>query len=141
MSVGDHGTAIALPPASGAECRRNAIEVLPQSANSAYMRKITPRCVIFRNQLSINAVATASSAEPFTRTEAEKEQLMRTLKIVMTITFFLAALTPAISTRVAALTATLAQSKSSKEKPDKNKDAAQSKQSQPVDPAQYVGGE
>jgi hypothetical protein len=54
---------------------------------------------------------------------------MRTLKIGLVITFFLAALTPTISTRVAALTATLAQSKSSKEKPDKNKDAAQSKQS------------
>ena len=56
------------------------------------------------------------------------------------MTFFLAALTPAISTRVAALTATLAQSKSPKEKPDKNKDA-QSKQGQPVDASQYVGGE
>jgi hypothetical protein len=44
-----HGTAIALSPASGAECRRSAVEVLPQSANSAFMRKITPRGVIFRN--------------------------------------------------------------------------------------------
>src|SRR5215813_4961455 len=105
------------------------------------MREITQRCVISRNQLSINAVATASSTEPFTRTVAEKEQLMRTLKIGLVITFFLAAMTPAISTRVAALTATLDQSKSSKEKPDKNKDAAQLKRSQPVDPAQYVGGE
>ena len=66
---------------------------------------------------------------------------MRTLKICLVMTFFLAALTPAISTRVAALTATLAQSKSPKEKPDKNKDAAQSKQGQPVDASQYVGGE
>jgi hypothetical protein len=80
MFVGDRGTAIALPPASGAECRWNAVEVLPQSANSAFMRKITRRGVISRNQLSINAIATASSTEPFTRTEAEKEQLMRTLK-------------------------------------------------------------
>ena len=65
---------------------------------------------------------------------------MRTLKICLVMTFFLAALTPAISTRFTALTATLAQSKSPKEKPDKNKDA-QSKQGQPVDASQYVGGE
>jgi|GEM_PF-6184455 len=65
---------------------------------------------------------------------------MRTLKIGLVMTFFLAALTPAISMRVAALTATLAQSKSPKEKPDKHKDA-QSKQGQPVDASQYVGGE
>src|SRR5262245_64185888 len=80
------------------------------------MRKITQRGVTSRNQLSINAVATASSTEPFTRTEAEKEQLMRTLKIGLVITFFLAALAPAISTRVAALTATPAQSRSSKDR-------------------------
>src|SRR5262249_9347906 len=103
------------------------------------MRKITPRCVIFRNPLSINAVATASSTVTITRTQAEKDQLMRTSKSGLAIPFFLAALTPAISTRVAALTATLAQSRSSKEKPDKNKNAAQSKQSQPVDASQYVG--
>ena len=66
---------------------------------------------------------------------------MRTLKIGLVITFFLAAMTPTISMRVAALTATLAQSKSPKEKPDKNKDGAQSKQARPVDPSQYVGGE
>src|SRR5215475_11830818 len=141
MPTGERGTPIAPLPASGAECRRNAVEVLPQSAISALARKITPRGVIFRNQLSINTVATASGAEPFARTEADKEQLMRSLKIALVITFFLAALTPAISTRVAALSATLAQSKSSKEKPDKNKDAAQSKRGQPVDPSQYVGGE
>ena len=64
------------------------------------MRKITPRGVIIRNQLSINAVATASSTEPFARTEADKEQFMRTLKIGLVIIFCLAALTPAISTRV-----------------------------------------
>jgi hypothetical protein len=55
---------------------------------------------------------------------------MRTLKIALVITFFLAALTPAISTRVAALTATVAQNQTSKEKSDKNKGAAQSKQAQ-----------
>src|SRR5262245_7978808 len=66
---------------------------------------------------------------------------MRTLKISLVIVFSLAALTPAISTRVAALTATLAQGKSSKNKPDKNKDASQSKQGQPVDATQYVAGE
>lgn len=37
---------------------------------------------------------------------------MRILKISLVIVFCLAALTPAVSTRVAALTATLAQSKS-----------------------------
>src|SRR5215510_4205432 len=66
---------------------------------------------------------------------------MRTLKISLVIVFSLAALTPAISARVAALTATPAQGKSSKDKPDKNKDAAHSKQGQPVDASQYVGGE
>src|SRR5882672_7256209 len=81
------------------------------------------------------------STEPFAQTEADKEQFMRTLKIGLVITFFLAALTPAISTRVAALTATLAEGKSSQEKAGKKKDAAQSKQSQPVDSSQYVGGE
>src|SRR4030095_14075503 len=141
MSVGDRGTAIALPQAGGAECRRNAVEVLPQSANSAFMRKITSRGVISRNQLSNNAVATASSTEPFTRTGAEKEQLMRTLKIGLVIIFCLTALTPAILTRVAAVTATLAPSKEAKEKPGKAKDAAQSKQGQPPDASQYVGGE
>src|SRR5262245_66495136 len=100
MSVGDHGTAIALPPASGAECRRNAIEVLPQSANSAFMRKITPRGVIFRNQLSINAVATASSTESFTRTEEDKEQLMRNLQIGLMITLFLEDMTTTYLKRV-----------------------------------------
>src|SRR5262245_39590857 len=95
----------------------------------------------FPQSTFINAVATASGAEPIARTEADKEQLMRTLKIGLVIVFSLAALTPAISTRVAALTATLAQSKASKEKPDKNKDAAQSKQAQPADASLYVGGE
>ncbi|HEY8462143.1 MAG TPA: hypothetical protein VIM99_17270, partial [Blastocatellia bacterium] len=66
---------------------------------------------------------------------------MRTLKIALVITFFLAALAPAISTRVEALTATLAQSGSSREEPDKNKDASQSKRAQSVDPGKYVGGE
>jgi DmsE family decaheme c-type cytochrome len=66
---------------------------------------------------------------------------MRTLKIALVITFFLAALTPVISTRVAALTATLAQNQTSKAKSDKTKGAAQSKQAQPVDPSKYVGGE
>src|SRR5499426_2973815 len=65
---------------------------------------------------------------------------MRTLKISLVLTFFLAALAPAISTRVAALTATLAQ-KTPKEMSGKAKDAAQSKQSQPVDASQFVGGE
>src|SRR5262245_56515420 len=65
---------------------------------------------------------------------------MRTLKICLVMAFFLAALTPAISTRVAALTATMAQNKSLQEKPDKNK-GAQSKQGQHVDASQYVGGE
>ncbi|HEX5084327.1 MAG TPA: hypothetical protein VFY40_19965 [Blastocatellia bacterium] len=41
---------------------------------------------------------------------------MRTLKIGLVITFILAAMTPLISTRVAALTATLDQSKSRQEK-------------------------
>jgi hypothetical protein len=66
---------------------------------------------------------------------------MRTLKICLVMTFFQAALTPAISTRVAALTATLAQNKTSKEKSGGYKDAAQSKQGHPVDASQYVGGE
>ncbi len=61
---------------------------------------------------------------------------MRTLKICLVMTFFLAALTPAISTRVAALTTTLAQNKTSKEKSGGRKDAAQSKQGQPVDASQ-----
>ena len=53
---------------------------------------------------------------------------MRTLKIVLVMVFCLAPLMPMISTRVAALTATLAQGKSSKEKSGKEKcgkDAAQ----------------
>jgi hypothetical protein len=75
MPTGDRGTPIALPAVSVAECRRNAVEVLPQSAISAFKRKITPRGVIFRNQLSINMVFTASGPEPFARTEADKEQL------------------------------------------------------------------
>src|SRR5262249_33689490 len=57
--------------------------------------------------------------------------------------FCLAPLMPTISTRVAALSATLAQGKSSKEKSGKEKpgkDAAQSKPRQPVDASQYVGG-
>jgi hypothetical protein len=66
---------------------------------------------------------------------------MRTLKIGLVIIFCLAALTPATSTRVAALTATLAQNKAPKEKSGKAKDAAQSKQGQPVDSSQFVGGE
>jgi mono/diheme cytochrome c family protein len=66
---------------------------------------------------------------------------MRTLKISLVALFCLAALAPAISTRVAALTASLAQDKASKEKSGKAKDAAQSKQGQPVDASQYVGGE
>src|SRR5262245_38973567 len=65
---------------------------------------------------------------------------MRTLKICLVMTFFLAALTPAIATRVAALTATLAQNKSPKEKPDNIKDA-QSKHGRHVDASQYVGSE
>lgn len=75
MSAGDRGTAIAPAPVSGAKCRWGAFEVLPQSAISAFKRKVTQRSVIFRNQLSINAVATASRTEPFARTEANKEQL------------------------------------------------------------------
>jgi DmsE family decaheme c-type cytochrome len=66
---------------------------------------------------------------------------MRTLKISLVIIFCLAALTPAISTRFATLTATLAQGKAPKGKPGKGNDAAQSKAAQPVDPSQYVGGE
>jgi len=66
---------------------------------------------------------------------------MRTLKITLAMVFCLAPLAPAISTRVAALTATLAQNKAPKEKPGKAKDAAQSKQGQPVDASQYVGSE
>jgi len=42
---------------------------------------------------------------------------MRTLKIVLVMVFCLAPLTPTITTRVAALTATLAQGKAPKEKP------------------------
>ena len=64
---------------------------------------------------------------------------MRTLKIVLVMVFCLAPLMPTISTRVAALTTTLAQGKAPKEKP--GKDAAQSKPRQPVDASQYVGGE
>src|SRR5262249_6497410 len=64
---------------------------------------------------------------------------MRTLKIVLVMVFCLAPLTPTISTRVVALTATLAQGKTPKENP--GKDAAQSKPRRPVDTSQYVGGE
>jgi len=64
---------------------------------------------------------------------------MRTLKIVLVMVFCLTPLMPTISTRVAALTTTLAQGKAPKEKP--GKDAAQSKPRQPVDASQYVGGE
>lgn len=62
---------------------------------------------------------------------------MRTLKLILVIIFCLATLTPTIFTRVA----TLAQSKTPKEKSGKVKDAAQSKQGQAVDASQYVGGE
>lgn len=66
---------------------------------------------------------------------------MRTLKISLVIIFCLAALTPAVSTRVAALTTALAQSKASQEKSGKAKDTAQSKQAQPIDASQFVGSE
>src|SRR5215813_3717594 len=66
---------------------------------------------------------------------------MRTLKVGVVIIFCLATLTPAISGRVTALTATLAQSSSPKGKSGNAKDAAQSKQHQSVDASQYVGSE
>jgi len=66
---------------------------------------------------------------------------MRTLKLCLVIVFCLAALTPAISTRVAALTAALAQSQAPKEKPGKTNGSAPSKKAQPVDASQYVGSE
>jgi hypothetical protein len=75
------------------------------------------------------------------RVNNAKEQHMRTLKISLVALFCLAALAPAVATRVAALTSTLAQDKAPKEKSGKAKDAAQSKLGQPVDPSHYVGGE
>ena len=66
---------------------------------------------------------------------------MRTLKISLVIVFCLSALTPVISTKVAALSGTLTQDNSSKGKSGKAKESTQSKQSQPVDPSKYVGSE
>ncbi len=66
---------------------------------------------------------------------------MRTLKIGLVVVFFVAALTPAISMRVAALTASQAQSKAPKEKSDKIKDDLQSKQVRAADAGQYIGSE
>ena len=66
---------------------------------------------------------------------------MRILKLGLVVVFCLAALTPVISTRVAALTATLAQNKASNGKSGKTNVAAPSKQSQEVDASKYVGSE
>jgi hypothetical protein len=69
---------------------------------------------------------------------------MRTLKLGLVVVFCLASLMTLISSRVAALSATMAQSNTpTKEKsgkaPKPANDAAQLTQSQPVDPSQYVG--
>src|SRR5262245_40923218 len=66
---------------------------------------------------------------------------MRTLKISLVMVFCLAPITPMISTRMAALTATLAQGKARNEKSGNGKDAARSKPGQSVDTSQYVGSE
>src|SRR5258706_12324670 len=71
---------------------------------------------------------------------------MRNLKIIFVAAFCLAPLSPLIVTRVAALTATIAQSSSAKAKAGKTPgDASQSKQkvkpNQPVDPSKYVGSD
>jgi DmsE family decaheme c-type cytochrome len=71
---------------------------------------------------------------------------MRTLKIIFVAAFCLALISPLISTRVAALTATIARISSLEEKADAAaNDTSQSKQkvkpNQPVDPAKYVGSD